>query len=107
VATSTSKGFPYPEGTDPADVPADVQLLAEAVDAHPGVASLTQVQIDALTVGQKWAGRIVWNQTLNKHQFSDGAAWADVTATAFGNLDGGDPSSVYGGTTNIDAGGVS
>ena len=36
---------------------------------------------------------------------SSGMKWADPAA--LGNLDGGDPSSVYGGTTNIDAGGVS
>lgn len=36
---------------------------------------------------------------------SSGMKWADPAA--LGNIDGGDPSSVYGGTTNIDAGGVS
>ena len=190
---NTTKGFPYPIDTDEADVPSDVQLLAEAVDAAPGIASLSQSQIDALGAAQKWAGRVVWNQTANKLQRSDGSTFADVgsplsstnplalgtaapgtSATvsredhvhplptaagigaipaamvtakgdllaatgsgtvvripigtngqalvadstqssgikwadpaALGNLDGGDPSSVYGGTTNIDAGGVS
>ena len=190
---NTTKGFPYPIDTDAADVPSDVQLLAEAVDAAPGIASLTQTQIDALSATQKWAGRIVWNQTINRLQQSNGSTFSDLgsplsnstpqplgtaaagtsttvsredhihalpTASAVGaiptstvttkgdllaatgagtvvrvpigtngqalvadstqssgmkwadpaaqgNLDGGDPSSVYGGTTNIDAGGVS
>ena len=190
---NTTKGFPYPIDTSAADVPSDVQLLAEAVDAAPGIASLTQAQIDALSAPLKWAGRIVWNQTINRLQQSNGSTFIDlgsplsgvspqalgsasagtstsvsredhvhplpsaaavggipastVTAkgdllaatgsgtvvrvpvgtngqalvadstqssgmkwadpAALGNLDGGDPSSVYGGTTNIDAGGVS
>jgi hypothetical protein len=30
----TAKGFPYPSDTDPVDVPADIQALAESVDAE-------------------------------------------------------------------------
>lgn len=187
---NTTKGFPYPIDSDEADVPSDVQLLAEAVDTSPGIASLTQSQIDALPAGQKWAGRVVWNQTANRLQQSSGSTFSDLgsplssatpqplgtaaagssttvsredhihalpnavavgaisvsTVTtkgdllaatgsgavvrvpvgsngqaliadsaqssgmkwadpaALGNLDGGDPSSVYGGTTNIDGG---
>ena len=79
---NTTKGYPYPEDTDAADVPADVQLLAEAVDAAPGIASLTQAQIDALSAGEKWAGRVVWNQTSNKLQRSNGSTFADMPTTA-------------------------
>ena len=79
---NTTKGYPYPEDTDAADVPSDVQLLAEAVDAAPGIASLTQAQIDALSAGEKWAGRIVWNQTSNKLQRSNGSTFADMPTTA-------------------------
>jgi hypothetical protein len=79
---NTTKGFPYPEDTDAADVPSDVQLLAEAVDAAPGIASLTQAQIDALSAAQKWAGRVVWNQTSNKLQRSNGSTFADMPTTA-------------------------
>ena len=75
---NTTKGYPYPIDTDQADVPSDVQLLAEAVDGSPGVSSLTQTQINALTVAEKWAGRIVWNQTTSKHQRSDGSAFSDL-----------------------------
>lgn len=80
---NTTKGFPYPIDTDAADVPSDVQLLAEAVDASPGIASLSQAQIDALTVAQKWAGRIVWNQTTNKHQRSTGSSWVNLGNATF------------------------
>lgn len=79
---NTTKGFPYPIDTDAADVPSDVQLLAEAIDANPGIASLSQSQIDALSSAQKWAGRVVWNQTANKLQRSDGSTFADVPTTA-------------------------
>lgn len=77
---TTSKGYPYPIDTDGADVPSDVQTLALAIDATPGIASLSQTEIDALTVTQKWAGRIVWNTTLNKHQKSDGSTFTDLGA---------------------------
>lgn len=80
--TTTSKGYPYPIDTDSADVPSDVQALAEAVDAAPGVSSLTQTQIDALTAGQKWAGRIIWNQTTSKLQRSNGSAFTDIPTVA-------------------------
>lgn len=83
---NTTKGYPYPEDTDPADVPADVQLLAEAVDAAPGIASLTQAQINALGVAAKWAGRIVWNQTTGKLQRCDGSTWVDLVLTNDGRL---------------------
>lgn len=84
MAINTSKGYPYPEDTDAADVPSDVQALAEAVDASPGIASLSQAQIDALSAGQRWAGRIVWNQTANKLQRSDGSTWTDVVVSGGG-----------------------
>lgn len=79
---NTTKGFPYPIDTDAADIPSDVQLLAEAVDAAPGIASLTQAQIDALSAAQKWAGRIVWNQTANRHERSNGSTFEPLTELA-------------------------
>lgn len=83
---NTTKGYPYPIDTDSADVPSDVQLLAEAVDASPGIASLTQTQIDALSAGMKWAGRVVWNQTTNKLQRSDGSSFVDLVLTSDSRL---------------------
>ena len=59
MALSTTKGFPYPEDTDDTDVPGDMQALADAIDAMPGISALSQAQVDALGAAGKWAGRIV------------------------------------------------
>ena len=78
MADTTTKGFPYPEGPDAVDVAGDIQALAEAVDDMPGVQSYTGAEITALTAGEKWAGRIVWNSTTGKLQVSNGSAFSDV-----------------------------
>jgi hypothetical protein len=77
----TTKGYPYPQPSDEADVPADMQLLADVIDAAPGVASFTQTQINALSVADKWAGRLVWNQTTFTHQQCDGSVFTDLATT--------------------------
>lgn len=76
--STTDLGYPYPVGSDTTDVPADIQALAQAVDAAPGVPRLTQTQIDALTTTQKRAGRIVFNTTTGKHQRSNGSTWENL-----------------------------
>jgi hypothetical protein len=78
MADTTTKGFPYPEGTDVVDVAGDIQALAEAVDDMPGVQSYTGTEISNLTAGEKWAGRIVWNSTTGKLQVSNGSTFSDV-----------------------------
>ena len=78
MADTTTKGFPYPEGPDPVDVAGDIQALAEAVDDMPGVQSYTGAEIAALAVGEKWAGRVVWNSTAGKLQVSNGSTFSDV-----------------------------
>lgn len=83
MASNTTKGFPYPQASDPADVPSDIFDLATAVDAAPGISSLSQTQIDALSVAQKWAGRVVWNTTTSKHQRSTGSAWVNLGNATF------------------------
>lgn len=75
---STTKGYPYPSPTDATDVPYDIQQLADAVDASPGVSSLSQTQINALSSAQKWAGRIVWNQTTSTLQRCNGSTFVDL-----------------------------
>lgn len=75
---NTTKGYPYPAGSDSVDVPGDIQALADAVDASPGVTSYTSTQIAALTAGEKWAGRVVWNSTTGKLQVSNGSTFSDV-----------------------------
>ena len=81
MADTTSKGFPYPEGADAVDVAGDIQALAEAVDDMPGVQSYTAAQITALSAGQRWAGRVVWNSTASKLQVSNGSTFTDVDTT--------------------------
>lgn len=75
---NTTKGYPYPQGSDAVDVPGDIQALADAVDASPGVTSYTSTQIAALTAGEKWAGRVIWNSTAGKLQVSNGSTFTDV-----------------------------
>lgn len=75
---NTTKGYPYPQGSDAVDVPGDIQALADAVDASPGVTSYTSTQIAALTAGEKWAGRVIWNSTAGKLQVSNGSTFSDV-----------------------------
>ncbi len=76
----TALGFPYYEGTDSPAGQSQQQALAAAVDAQPGVGSFTQAQINAFTVGEKRAGRIVWNSTTGTHQRSDGSAFSDLAS---------------------------
>ena len=78
---TTTKGFPYPQGADAVDVAGDLQALAEAVDDMPGVQSYTSTQINALTSGEKWAGRVVYNSTSGKLQVSNGSTFSDVDTT--------------------------
>lgn len=69
MATTTPKAqLPYPEATDPNNVPADMQALATRLDAIPGVETLTNAQRNALAAGQKWDGRVIWNSDLKEHQ---------------------------------------
>lgn len=77
MATQTPKGYPYPQDSDGTDVPFDVSELALAVDSSPGVSSFTQSEINALGIGEKWAGRVVWNETTATLQFSNGSIFAD------------------------------
>lgn len=78
MADTTTKGFPYPEGPDLVDVAGDIQLLAEAVDDMPGIQSYTSTEIAGLAVGDKWAGRVVWNSTTGTLQVSNGSTFSDV-----------------------------
>lgn len=42
--TTTRLGLPYPESSDPADVPADVQALADAIEDLPGFTNVFSAQ---------------------------------------------------------------
>jgi len=75
---NTDLGYPYVAGTASPAGHTQVQALAEAVDASPGVGSFTQTEIDAFTIAQKRAGRVVWNETTGTLQQSNGSTWTNV-----------------------------
>ena len=75
---TTTKGFPYPAATVGNNVPADIQALAEQVDAWPGIPALTQAQIDALSSGAKTPNLHVYNSTTGRVQRWNGAAWVNL-----------------------------
>lgn len=72
---ATAKGYPYPAGSTSNNVPADLQALAAAIEAAPGIPALTQAQIDALSGGAKTAGWLVFNTTTGRLQRWNGSAW--------------------------------
>lgn len=74
---TTDLGFPYYSGSDSPAGFSQQQALAEAIDAMPGVGSYTQTEIDAFTVVEKRAGRVVFNETTGTHQRSNGSTWTD------------------------------
>jgi len=78
---TTTLGFPYPASTDPPAGHTQIQALATAVDAQPGIGSFTQTQINAFAAGDKRAGRIVWNSTTSSLQRCDGSTWVDLVIT--------------------------
>lgn len=61
----TTKGAPYPEGTDAANVPGDIQSLAEWIDEVLGNA-MTTAQRNALAGADLWADRIIYNLTTGQ-----------------------------------------
>lgn len=80
----TSRGVPYPAPTSPNNVPADVQALAEWLNANPGVAPMTTTARDALSGVSLWDGRVIWNTSLDRlERYSvDAGAWEVVTPQA-------------------------
>lgn len=69
---------PYPAAGDPNDVPSDLQAIAEALDAAPGITAVTTVQRDALAGVQRWTGRVVVNTTNGRLEWWDGDSWEPV-----------------------------
>lgn len=72
---NTTKGYPYPVGTTNNNTPSDIQALAEAIDASPGIATLSTTARDALPTAQKWEGRQIYNTTTKQFEYWDGTAW--------------------------------
>lgn len=79
---STTLGYPYPDGSGEPDGPGNVAALAAAVDASPGVSSLSGTAIGALGSALKRAGRLVYNSTTGRLQLADGATFADMATAA-------------------------
>ena len=78
----TPKGYTYPAGTDPAaDLDTHIQTLAQDVDEAPGIRPMTTATRDALPAGQKWTGRVIWNDTNSRLEQWNGAQWQAVVGT--------------------------
>lgn len=77
MTSNTPKGIPYPAPTDANNVPVDIKAVADWLDARPGIQTMTTAQRDALTGGNVWLGRIVFNSTTGRlEQNATGAAGA-------------------------------
>lgn len=96
ATTSPVLGLPVPEGTDPTDVPADLDRLATRLDAVPGIESLTTAQRDALAAAQRPTGRVIYNTTSARFEYWNGTAWAALAATTAAAIS-------YAGSTNLAA----
>lgn len=80
MPTTTRLHLPYPAESDPADVPADIQKLALALDAGTGVASVAvdlQGLLNALPAAGV-PGRYYWATDQGSLWRDDGAAWRIV-----------------------------
>lgn len=66
MTTATAKGVPYPQATDPANVPADLGSLAAWIDAHAWGGVHTTTQRDLLSGANLWAGMVIFNATLSR-----------------------------------------
>ena len=64
MASTTSKGYPYPDPTDPDKPREDIGELAKSVDSAPGIAAMTQAERDVLTA--IWPGRMIANLTSGR-----------------------------------------
>lgn len=86
---TTDKGFPYPASSASNNVPADLQAIADMLELWPGIPSLTQTQINALSAGAKTPNLHVFNSTAGQVQRWNGAAWiavVDVSGISDGDV---------------------
>lgn len=77
---NTLRGVPYIDLTDPADIAAGTQEMANWINDNPGIKAMTTVTRNALSADEKWAGRVIWNVTEGEHQKWNGAAWSSLSA---------------------------
>lgn len=66
MTTFTSRNVPLVEGTDPADIAARVNPVAQLAHDRPGVSALTTTQRNALTDAELWDGRVILNTTTDR-----------------------------------------
>lgn len=84
MTTATAKGVPYPQATDPANVPADLGSLAAWIDAHAWGGVQTTTQRDLLSGTNLWAGMVIFNSTLGRLEINpSGSAGSANWAAAF------------------------
>jgi hypothetical protein len=81
--STTSKGAPYPEESDPNDAADWLQQLAAWGDLHPGISSYTTAQRDVLVGADIWPGRVIFNLSngqleQNKVGTAGAASWSPV-----------------------------
>ncbi len=66
MTTFTTRNVPMVEGTDPADIAARVNPVAQLAHDRPGVSALTTTQRNALTGAELWDGRVILNTTTDR-----------------------------------------
>lgn len=75
---TTTKGIPYPVGSDPNDAPADMQAIADWLDDALG--AKTTAQISALSGAALWTGRTVLDSDTGDVKVYRGATLGWVVA---------------------------
>lgn len=87
MPSSTTKGVPYPIGTDAAALlDTIVQSLADWVDAQPGIMSVTTAEMNALAGDDLWVGRVVYNNQTLRLMVYNGTAWVLTTNIEDGSV---------------------
>lgn len=80
MTTFTSRNVPLVEGTDPADIAARVNPVAQLQHDRPGVSPLTTTQRNALSGAELWDGRVILNTTGDRIQRWDAgtSTWLSI-----------------------------
>lgn len=86
MTQNTSKwGLPYPEGTDPADVPSDVEALAESLDGAISILMGSQgLTADLPDPGDSIQGQIYWSTNGQVYYYFDGTDWQSIGPSTVG-----------------------
>jgi hypothetical protein len=75
MATATSKGFPFPEPTDPDKPRLDIEALARRLNEIPGILSVTQPERDTLT--DIWPGMVIFNTWMGRLEINKSGVAGD------------------------------